>query len=268
MEELKSKVRELLKGGTVQAVIGYTAGSDPSMVRPAFVRSPEQADTLVLDAHCTDNLAVYLLKPEVKALGKLAVVATVPALRTILQLASENQLVDGQVLVLGVAGDGQVAEMATFAAIEEFVGKIPAGLDDKQKALLARIEAMSRQERWAFWQGEFARCIKCYACRQACPMCYCTKCIVETNQPQWIPVSPHEEGNLEWHIVRAMHLAGRCLNCGFCAKACPVGIPLNLLTQRLAQEALSAFGAVAGTSAKGEYALSMFKADDKEGFIR
>lgn len=268
MEELRSKVRELLKAGTVQAVIGYRAGSDESTVRPAFVRTAEQADALVLDHRCTDNLAVYLLKPEVKALGKLGVVATVPALRTILQLASENQLVDGQIVAIGVSADGKPVELSTFQAIEEFAGKVPSGLSDQEKALLAKIEAMSREQRWAFWQGEFARCIKCYACRQACPMCYCTKCIVETNQPQWIPVSPHEEGNLEWHVVRAMHLAGRCLNCGFCAKACPVGIPLNLLTQRLSQEALAAFGAVAGASAKGEYALSMFKTDDKEGFIR
>jgi len=268
MEELKRKVRELLKAGTVQCVIGYAAGSNEKTARPVFVRKPEDAHSLIFDHRCTDNLAVYLLKPEVKGLGKLAVVATVPAARTVLQLASEFQLVDGQVLVLGAGADGKVAELANFEAIEKFAGEAPAGLSEQEKALLAKIEAMSLQERWAFWQSEFSRCIKCYACRQACPMCYCTKCIVEVNQPQWIPVAPHDEGNLEWHLVRAMHLAGRCINCGFCAKACPMAIPLNLLTQKLAEEAKAAFGAMAGASAKGEYALSMFKTDDKEGFIR
>lgn len=269
MEELKNKVRELLKAGTVQAVIGYRAGSDEKTARVAFVRQPDEADGLILDPRCTDNLAVYLLKPEVKLLGKLAIVARPATARTILQLASENQLADGQVIVLGVSADGKaVVELASFEALEKFVGQVPAGLTEEEKVLLAKIEGMSREERWAFWQSEFARCIKCYACRAACPMCYCSRCIVDSNQPQWIPVSPHDEGNLEWHLVRAMHLAGRCLNCGFCAKACPMGIPLNLLTQRLAEEAKAAFGAVAGGSATGEYALSMFKADDKEGFIR
>lgn len=268
MEELKNKVRELLKSGTVGAVIGYQASSDPEWARPVFLRKPEEVDSLILDQRCMDNLAVYLLKPEVKALGKLAIVATVPVLRTILQLASENQITDGQLVVLGVCPDGRLEDLPNFAAIEKFVGQFPPGLSAEEKALLAKIEGMSRQERWAYWQNEFSRCIKCYACRQACPMCYCSKCIVEVNQPQWVSVAPHEVGNLEWHVVRAMHLAGRCLNCGFCARACPVGIPLNLLTQKLATEAMSAFEAQAGVSAKSEYALSMFKTDDKEGFIR
>jgi ferredoxin len=268
MEELKNRVRELLKDGGVAAVIGYQAGSDGRTPRAAFFRAPQEVDRMILDDTCTDNLAVYLLKPEVKAMGKLAIVATLPVLRTILQLAAENQITDGQIVVLGVGPDGQIIEFPTLEAIEQFVAGFGPGLTEQDKALLARIEGMTREERWAFWQSEFARCIKCYACRAACPMCYCTKCIVETNQPQWIPVASHDVGNLEWHLVRAMHLAGRCLNCGFCAKACPMGIPLNLLTQKLAEEAREAFGAIAGKSAKGEYALSMFKTDDKEGFIR
>ncbi len=268
MEELKDKVKDLLQTGAVAAVVAYQASSDPDWARPIFVRKAEEADALIMDHRCLDNLAVYLLKPEVKALGKLAIVATIPVLRTILQLASENQIADEQIVALGVCPDGKIEELRTFAAIEDFVRPFTPGLTDEEKALLARIEGMTREQRWAFWQNEFSRCIKCYACRQACPMCYCSKCIVEVNQPQWIPVAPHEVGNLEWHVVRAMHLAGRCLNCGFCAKACPVGIPLNLLTQKLAVEAKAAFDAQAGVSASGEYALSMFKTDDKEGFIR
>lgn len=268
MEELRSKARELLQAGTVKVVIGYQAGSRKGVARPAFITRPEQADTLVFDETCVENLSVYLLKPEVKALGRPAIVAGAAALRTILQLAAENQLADGQVLALGIGPDGSLSELADFAAIEAAIAQAPALLTLEQEALLAKLEAMPRTERWAFWQAEFSRCIKCYACRQACPMCYCSKCIVETNQPQWIPVSPHDIGNLEWHIVRAMHLAGRCLNCGFCASACPMGIPLNLLTQRLAQAAAASFGTQAGASAKQDYVLSTFKPDDKEGFIR
>ncbi len=224
MEELKNKVLELLKDGGVVAVIGYQTGSDGRAARAGFFRTPQEVDRMILDDTCTDNLAVYLVKPEVKAMGKLAIVATVPVLRTILQLAAENQLLGAPVVVLGVGPDGHVSDLASLEAIEKFVARYEPGLTQQEKALLAKIEAMSREERWAFWQSEFARCIKCYACRAACPMCYCTRCIVESNQPQWIPVAPHDEGNLEWHLVRAMHLAGRCLNCGFCAKACPTKV--------------------------------------------
>jgi ferredoxin len=99
-------------------------------------------------------------------------------------------------------------------------------------------------------------------------MCYCARCITEVNQPQWIPVATDPLGNLEWNIVRAMHLAGRCVDCGSCSDACPQGIRLDLLNRVLAQEVLTSFGGEAGYSTRKEYALSTFKPDDKEEFIR
>jgi formate dehydrogenase (coenzyme F420) beta subunit len=134
--------------------------------------------------------------------------------------------------------------------------------------MLKKIDAMSMEERWAFWQHEFSKCFKCYACRSACPMCYCTKCTTDSNQPQWIPVASHQLGNMEWHLMRAMHLAGRCINCGECAKACPLDIPLNLLTYKMIDELNTNFGAVAGLKSDAVYALSTFKNEDKENFIK
>ncbi len=58
------------------------------------------------------------------------------------------------------------------------------------KNILAEFEALSAEERWNFWEKEFEKCIKCYACRQACPLCYCEQCIVEKSMPQWIDSSP------------------------------------------------------------------------------
>lgn len=268
MEELRKKARELLEKGAAQVVIGYAPGSTADKSRAVFVCSPQQAQTLIFNGHCHQNLAVYLLKPEVKALGKPALVARTPTLRTVLQLASEGQIADGQVLVLAVSDDGTVTELADLAAMEKYITNLPLGLAPAEQDLVAKIEKMSRDERFAFWQEEFAKCLKCYACRAACPMCYCTRCVVDVNQPQWVPVAPHAVGNLEWHLVRAMHLAGRCVNCGYCAQACPAGIPLNLLTQMLAREVTAEFGLNAGASTKKEYALSVYKPDDKEGFIR
>ena len=275
MEALRKKARELLEGKAAAVVIGYGEGSG-GKARAVFIRQPDKAATLILDDRCVQNLAVYLVKNEVKSLGKAAVVAQPSTLRTILQLASENQLTDGLVMALAV-NNGQVLELTSFHAIEEYLNTaVPPseapgkarGLSAEDRAAVAKIEAMPREQRWQFWVNEFSRCMKCYACRAACPMCYCTKCVIESNQPQWIPVAPTGIGNLEWHIVRAMHLAGRCLNCGYCAEACPVGIRLNLLTQMLTDEIGGDFGAEAGFTAKREYALSMFKPEDKEDFIR
>ena len=267
MEALQQTARKLLESGTVRVVIGYTAGSDAERARALFVRNGEQAQQLIWDDRCRQNLAAYLIKPEVKALGKPALVARTATLRTLLQYAVENQLADEAVLALAVA-DGQVVELPNFAAIEEYLAKQPRGLTPEQQQELAKMEALPLEERWAFWSAELQRCVKCYACRAACPLCYCDRCIVEVNQPQWIPVASDPLGNLEWNVVRAMHLAGRCVDCGSCADACPENIRLDLLNRMAAQEVLTHFGAEPGYSTRKDYALAAYKPDDKEEFIR
>ena len=275
MEALRKKAKELLSAGAVKVVIGYGAGSTPERVRAVFARTAEQADGLTMPVAQADslsssaqNLAVYLMKPEVKALGKVAVVVRTVGLRALLQFAVENQIAEDAAVALAVGDDGAVHELPTLAAVEEYVAQLPRGLAAAEKAELERIDQMSREERWAYWYAEMARCIKCYACRAACPMCYCSRCITDNNAPQWVPTTSDALGNLEWNIARAMHLAGRCVNCGSCAKACPQGIRIDLLNQVVAREALTEFGAEAGFSRRKDYALASFKPEDKEEFIR
>ncbi|MCX6256699.1 MAG: 4Fe-4S dicluster domain-containing protein [Bacteroidia bacterium] len=267
MLEIKQKARELLESGKAQVVIGYGKGPN-NTTRAIFVRKPEDADKLVLDDTCVQNLALYIYKHEVRHFGKEAVVATLPVLRSLLQLASENQVKDNEIIAIAITPDNKVVELDSFAAIEEHVRLFNTGLTEDEKDLLKKINAMGLEERWAFWNKEFSKCIKCYACRQSCPMCYCPRCAAEVNQPQWIPVAAHQHGNIEWHIMRAMHLAGRCINCGDCARACPVDIPLNLLTYNLIEELNNEFKYTAGLSASQTYVLSTWKLEDKETFIR
>jgi ferredoxin len=266
MEELRNQAKALLDAGTVKVVIGYGKGTGENR-RPVFVVKPERAADLVVDTTCTQNLATYLTKHEVRALGRMAVVAIPSTLRSILQLAAEKQIREEQVLALAVI-DGQVRELPTFAAIEEAVATIPDAISDADRKLIDKLVAMSVSERRAFWAEELGRCVKCYACRSSCPMCYCERCTMDCNRPQWIPVASHAIGNLEYHIVRAMHLAGRCVECGTCGQACPVGIPVHLLTFFAEQSVRRQFGQRGGASAKLDYAMSTFKPDDKEEFIR
>lgn len=267
MEVLRERARELLVTGVVRVIIGYEAGSH-QRPRAAFVRRPEDASRLILNERCVQNLAVYLHKPEVRSLGKPALVATPPVLRTLLQLAAENRFADGDVLALAVNQGGEIVHLPDLKAIEVYTAGLPKGLGPTERERLDSLGAMSREERWEFWQEELGHCLKCYACRAACPLCYCERCLVECNQPQWIPVAPHALGNLEWHISRALHLAGRCLDCGACADACPVDIPLSLLTQKLGGEVSRQFGHSPGITARPDYPLSTFRLEDKEDFIR
>jgi ferredoxin len=266
MEALANKAKELLAAGTVKVVIGYGKGTGESR-RPVFVRAAERADDLVVDAGCVQNLATYLTKHEVRALGRMAIVAVPSTLRSILQLAAEKQLREENILALAVMA-GAVRELATFDAIEETVATIPDAMGEADQKMIDKLTAMSVSDRRAFWANELGRCVKCYACRSSCPMCYCERCTMDCNRPQWIPVASHAIGNLEYHMVRAMHLAGRCVQCGTCGTACPVGIPVHLLTFFAENTVRRQFGQKGGASAKLDYAMSTFKPDDKETFIR
>jgi formate dehydrogenase (coenzyme F420) beta subunit len=266
MIDLIKKVTALLNDKTINAFIGYEKGS-ADRIRAIFVRTEVQAQKLIFNASCTQNLAGYLLKHEIKKLGRLGILANVAALRSIMQLASEFQIKDGEVYALFANADGSLTEFTDFKSIETFLETTDTGIKSEEQEMIAKLEAMTVNERWLFWNKEFEKCIKCYACRAACPMCYCHRCTTDVNQPQWIPVASHELGNLDYHLMRAMHLAGRCVNCGECANACPMDIPLNLLTYQLIEPIKATFGATAGMKADAVYALSTYKPDDKENFI-
>jgi ferredoxin len=266
MGKLNELAAQLLQKGEVQVIIGYGEGSG-GRIRPLFVSREEDCGKLLFDRRCTQNPAVYLYKKETARLGKPAIVAGIHTLRAILRLAAEKQLKDGAFIAIAVDTEGNVEELRTLEAIESYLAALSPTLKEEDQLMLNRLNAMSLAERWQFWQVEMENCIRCYACRQACPLCYCTQCTVEVNRPQWIPVASSRLGNLEWHLMRAMHLAGRCIECGQCGEVCPVNIPIHLLPIRLAEEMKELYGSVTGMKREENCEMSSFLPDDKENFI-
>jgi ferredoxin len=265
MDELRKKARELLEASDVRVIIGYENGSG-NKTRALFAEKPEDTDRLIFNSRCVMNLATYLTKQEIKEKGRMAITATLPVMRAIIQLASEFQVSDKDLKVIGISPESTVIEFRDLAEVESFVHKYQIELDERNRETLDKLGKMTVEERWNFWMTELSPCFKCYACRAACPMCYCHRCTVEFNQPQWIPVPSHELGNLEWHIMRAMHLAGRCVDCDACYNACPLAIPLNLLTKRMLMDAKEHFGGYQ-PSIKADHLMSTFKPDDSDNFI-
>ena len=266
MNDLRNKAKELLEAKSVTMVIGYEEGT-AGIARPAFIMDPSHAEKLIYDKRCIHNLALYLSKKEIKRAGKIAIVAPMPVMKSIIVLAAENQVTENNLVVLGISADNKLVDFENFAAVEKYINDNPENYRPKDKELLDRIDKMEPQERWDYWQKELSKCIKCYACRGSCPMCYCGTCTVDCNQPQWISVPSHELGNLEWHLMRAMHLAGRCINCGQCADSCPLEIPVNILTLKMSEDIQKNFNYKAGTALQQDYVLSTFKPDDKDNFI-
>lgn len=129
------------------------------------------------------------------------------------------------------------------------------------------LEKKSLKEKWEYWEKQFEKCIRCYACRNVCPMCYCKECMVDQLSPQWVQRSVNLSENTSWNIMRAFHLAGRCIGCGECERACPMGIPLTELNKKLEKDVKELFEYKSGLDAEEKPLLAMFKPDDPEEFI-
>ncbi len=148
---------------------------------------------------------------------------------------------------------------------------------------LANLERLSPAERWAFWEGQFKKCIRCYACRSVCPMCYCEECVVDpidlavtaettaeekSQKIKWLERSPAPSENFVYHLTRAIHLAGRCTDCGECERVCPQKIPIRLLNQKLESESKRLFDYSSGLDPEQPSLVACFRENDPEDFIR
>jgi formate dehydrogenase subunit beta len=109
------------------------------------------------------------------------------------------------------------------------------------------LEALSSEERIAYWAKQFEKCIRCYGCRQVCPMCYCKECFTDKNGQIWASKATSIEANWFYHMGRAMHMAGRCIGCGECDRSCPVNIPMSIMYKMLHRDAAAMFGRIPGT---------------------
>jgi ferredoxin len=124
------------------------------------------------------------------------------------------------------------------------------------------MEALSENERWARVTAELSRCNLCFACRNACPLCYCTICFADRTQPQWLTSSSEPADIQFFQIIRTFHLAGRCVGCGACTRACPQGVNLRLLLDKLRLDAAELFDYQAGVDPEAQPPLRTYRQDD------
>lgn len=292
-DAIRQEAKKVLDAGTVAAVVGWQAGRRNGTAMPAIVTDPAKANDLIFSPACVNNIALYLTKAkkEIRAKGRIAIVAKGCDLRALVGLMGENQLKREDIHVIGVVCAGvrganadrtlPLSEATIAGKCRECTVHTPEGADvtvgtlpelprftHRESEELARLEAMAPAERWSFWKEHFSRCIRCYACRQVCPFCYCEQCLCDRNRPQAVETTPRPSGNMAWHIVRAMHLAGRCAGCAECERACPMDIPLNLLNRKMAKELKELYGFEAGFQVKEKGPLAQYREDDDQSFIK
>jgi len=293
-EAIRNEAQRLLSEGEVSTIIGYAAARRTGSVQPIVIADAADAAKLIFTPASVNNLALYLTKAkkEIPKKGKIGIVVKGCDLKAIVGLMGESQLKREDLYLIGVPCVGvlastlQPATALTTGSIApkccECNAHLPTGcdyipnialppqpqLEATYSAEIARLEALTPAERWAYWKEQFAKCIKCYACRQVCPFCFCEQCLCDRNKPQMVETTPRPAGNTAWHIVRAMHLAGRCAGCAECERVCPMDIPLNLLNRKMAKELKELFDYEAGFEVNEQGPLSTFTEKDDQSFIK
>lgn len=152
---------------------------------------------------------------------------------------------------------------------DELIGESKDTKDAERFAEVEKIEAMSPEEKFEFFQKELSKCIRCNACRNVCPACSCRKCVFDSTKfdsAQKANADSFEEKM--FHVIRAFHVAGRCTDCGECSRVCPQGIPLHLFNRKFIKDINALYGEYqAGENLEQKAPLTDFAFDDAEPSI-
>jgi formate dehydrogenase subunit beta len=259
-ERIREAARQYLENGDVSFVIGYERGPR-GIVRPAFIYEAEESERLVWGPECNLNLVTYLHNHKHSPrrgvpVPKVGVVVRPCDARALNLLLHEEQIERDNVKAIGLSCAGTRINGEPRLACQFCQERVPVIYDvlvesdepvevptvQDDYADVAEMEAWTPAERLAYWAGEFDRCIRCYACRQACPGCYCFECVAEQVDPHWTSIALELPEKHFFHVMRAFHLAGRCVSCDACEAVCPMDIPLSKLNRKLAKEVEAAFG--------------------------
>ncbi len=269
---IREKARSWLEEGSVDCFVGFRRRPDGTAV-PVRITDPSDADQLVFGDGCMHNLISFISLSGTERTGILLKGCDG---RGLVQLVAEGELDRDRFRILGVVCPGlsengspvpkcERCRANTPPVYDELVqpeGTAPWDQEIEDEELDSLLE-LPRSERFEYFREHFDRCIRCYACRDICPLCYCRECITEKSRPQWIEVGVKSSSNAYWNLIRAYHLAGRCIDCGECERACPVDIPLRVLNRRLATIVQDLFDYVPGESLETTPAMLDFREDEE-----
>ncbi|HHW60892.1 MAG TPA: 4Fe-4S binding protein [Syntrophomonadaceae bacterium] len=267
-QQIQDIASRLLDNGQVDVFIAWHKGQQDFQVQPYFARSADEAQNIIFNDYSIHNLSNSLLKFR-DSKEKIGIVVKGCDSRGIIRLLEDNQIQRERLYIVGICcpgmkdplqamrdelGFNHKPESTELAAkcndciqpnpviYDELLGTEQSPRVQDRFARVKEIEAMSADERYQFFEETISRCIRCYACREVCVACDCRTCIFDEMRPQWVGRENNTTDNLMYHIVKASHMAGRCIECGECERVCPVNIPLMLLNQKVIKDVNELFG--------------------------
>jgi formate dehydrogenase (coenzyme F420) beta subunit len=236
-EKVVELVTRLLEEGKIQGFLGLL--EENGQIRPFLFKNPEELAALSLGDRNHPGDARYPLNQTLIRLAQAYPEATFAVLvrgcdeRGLIELFKWKQLQQDKVIPIGIACPAELAQ--TCECAKPYPDACQAG--EKQQGMdsnpsVDKVDVLPVAERFRYWMEHFERCVKCYGCRNVCPMCFCKECSLEEADLIQTAVLPTE--NPIFHLTRAVHMAGRCIDCGLCEEACPADIPLRALYKKVA----------------------------------
>jgi ferredoxin len=210
----------------------------------------------------------YPLSPIVSLLHKrqsevnIGVVARACDVRALVEMAKRQQIDPGRLHIVTVACSQLEVEACycpdPMPRMEDWPRAEMIGTQAEASApnpIVAEYESMSLEDRRVFWQQQFLKCIKCYGCRNICPVCFCESCALE--DPLWVEPGVLGPPFPMYHLIKAMHMSGRCVDCHQCELACPSHIPLTILYDLIRQDVKDLLEYVPGMDIDAQPPLSL-----------
>ena len=298
ISEIRAISKKLLDEGKIDVVLAYADGDlDDGALIPYFARTAEDTDKIKWGDRCWQNLAPYLHGRK----DRIAIVAKPCDARAVVQFIIENQIERDNVYIIGmdcpgmIDADGdprpgcgeckvRVAPVCDTRIVDERIaahgdaahgdaahGDVPFVSNDTKgtsPCAASPFATGSPSGSLKNFRDEIDKCILCYSCRQACYGCYCSTCFIQRDMPDWQPAEIDAGTKMTFHLGRAMHLAGRCVECGACEAACASGVNVRYIIKEATDFIEEMYGFRTGMDFDTTQAMLTYKMDDKEiGFF-
>jgi formate dehydrogenase subunit beta len=246
-EQVRQRAAELLKSGNVGGILALRRIQD-HVVPCLFTEVDDLASLDISTRYAVAGVAERLLR--MAGENRLGIVARGCGERHLIELAKKKSIDITRVEIIGLACTE--SEARECHCVKPYPRRVDAGesigdVDFLDHEALAHLLEMNISERRRFWTEMFNRCIKCFGCRNSCPLCNCDDCRLE--EARWVRVGEIPPEYPSFHLIRAVHLADKCIGCTVCERACPMVIPLSKLHQLIRQDVKRLFGYEAGLSA-------------------